>query len=55
MVSIILPVRNEHNYIVEAIQSIYDQKIRDEYEIIISDGMSTDGTREIIKNIVIVV
>ena len=52
MVSIILPIRNEHNHIAEAIQSIYDQKIREEYEIIISDGMSTDGTREIIKDIV---
>ena len=49
-VSIILPVRNEVGYIKKSLKSILNQKnIGKEFEILICDGMSTDGTREIIK------
>lgn len=51
MISIILPVFNEEKFIKKAIDSILFQNISEEkYEILIADGMSTDGTREIIKS-----
>ena len=49
IVSIILPIRNEEQFIGKTLQSIIDQKIKGELEIIISDGISNDGTREIVK------
>ena len=50
MISIILPVFNEEKFIKKAIDSILFQNIsKKKYEILIADGMSTDGTREIIK------
>lgn len=48
-VSIILPIRNEERFISETLQSIIDQKFKGELEIIISDGLSNDGTLDIIK------
>ena len=49
MISIIVPVRNEIDYIRDSLESILNQDTNDEYEILIVDGMSTDGTREVIK------
>ena len=50
MISIILPVFNEERFIKKAINSILFQNIsKKKYEILIADGMSTDGTRENIK------
>ncbi len=47
--SIILPIRNEKKYIVDTIQSILDQSYPNEkIEILIADGNSTDGTKQII-------
>lgn len=49
-VSIIIPCRNEENYIRECVESFLVQSYpQDLIEIIISDGMSTDNTRNIIK------
>lgn len=48
-VSIILPIRNEEQFIGKTLQSIIDQKFKGELEIIISDGMSNDDTRGIVK------
>tara|TARA_B100001248_G_C27396272_1_gene465786 strand:+ start:2671 stop:3708 length:1038 start_codon:yes stop_codon:yes gene_type:complete len=48
-VSIILPIRNEERFISKTLQSIIDQKFKGELEIIISDGLSNDGTLDIIK------
>ena len=48
-VSIILPIRNEKQFIGKTLQSIIDQKFKGELEIIISDGMSNDGTRGVVK------
>ena len=51
MISIILPVRNEANYIRAALDAVLTQTYpQEEIEILIADGMSTDGTREIIKD-----
>ena len=49
MISIILPIRNEKQSIANTLDSILTQSGK-EYEIIVSDGMSTEGTREIIKS-----
>ncbi|WP_195962707.1 glycosyltransferase family 2 protein [Clostridium tyrobutyricum] len=50
-VSIVIPCRNEKNYIGKCIDSFlnqsYDSKL---YEILVCDGMSDDGTRSIVKN-----
>ena len=48
MISIILPIRNEKYFIANTLDSILSQSV-DGIEIIIADGLSTDGTREIIK------
>ena len=46
-----MPIINEEKFIKKAIDSILIQKIlKEDYEILIADGMSTDGTREIIKS-----
>ena len=51
-VSVVLPVRNEEEYIEEALMSLINQDYpKNKYEIIIADGMSTDRTVEIIKKI----
>lgn len=48
-ISVIVPSRNEENYIQECLDSLLVQDYpKDKYEIIIVDGMSTDRTREII-------
>ena len=51
MISIIVPVRNELDYIRLTLDSILNQNNSDQIaEILIVDGLSDDGTREIIKN-----
>ena len=46
-VSVILPCRNEQGYIQECLESILRQEPPEGgFEIIIADGVSTDGTRE---------
>ncbi len=52
MVSIIMPVRNEEKHIISVLQSLLGQDYpHDRVEIIIADGMSSDGTRQIISAI----
>jgi succinoglycan biosynthesis protein ExoA len=49
--SVLIPVRNEEKYIGPCLDSIFHQEgLMDNFEVIVSDGMSTDGTREIIHN-----
>jgi glycosyltransferase involved in cell wall biosynthesis len=49
-VSFIMPVRNEGEYIRASLQSLVDQSYPvNECEIIVVDGRSSDGTREIIE------
>ena len=47
--SIITPVFNGATFIEETVKSIVDQKFKD-FEYIIMDGASTDGTQKIINN-----
>ena len=50
MISVILPVRNEGKRIRHALDAILDQDYpKDNVEIIIADGLSTDETRAIIE------
>lgn len=50
MLSVICPVLNEAKYIDVCIQSILNQDYpKDDLEVLFVDGMSTDGTREAIK------
>jgi len=50
-ISIISPVRNEEKYIEKCLLSLVNQDYdKRKYEIIIVDGMSTDGTRKIIRH-----
>ena len=50
LVSIILPCRNEVGYIEECLKSILAQEPPDGgFEVIVSDGVSNDGTREFLE------
>src|SRR5436190_10646704 len=52
MVSVILPCRNEAGYIEDCLQSILEQELPDvELEILVADGVSTDGTREYVQRL----
>jgi glycosyltransferase involved in cell wall biosynthesis len=49
-VTVIMPIRNEAAYIAQSLGAVVAQTYpSDRLEIIISDGLSTDGTREIIQ------
>ena len=48
-ISVIIPCFNEHNTIVQIVNRILEIKKFD-FEIIVIDDFSTDGTREILKN-----
>lgn len=49
-VSVIVPVRNEQNSIRECLQRLLDQTYpSDRFEVLAIDGMSEDGTREIVQ------
>ncbi len=51
-VSVIVPCRNEAGYIEDCLESILHQDLPDvELEIIVADGVSTDGTREYLKHL----
>ncbi len=49
-VSIIIPCRNEANYIAQNIDSVLAQNYEGEIELLVVDGMSDDGTREIVED-----
>jgi succinoglycan biosynthesis protein ExoA len=52
MVSVIMPVRDEESCIGMSLNAILDQSYpHDLMEVIVADGMSTDGTREIIDQL----
>jgi glycosyltransferase involved in cell wall biosynthesis len=48
-VSVLMPIRNEAGFIAEGLQAVLTQDYpADRMEIIVADGMSDDGTREIV-------
>lgn len=52
-VSLVMPIRNEAAYIERGIAALLEQDYpADRFEIIIADGMSDDGTREILDRLV---
>src|SRR6266498_264038 len=48
VVSVVIPCYNEERFIGKALQNLIDQYDSQRYEIIVVDGMSDDGTREVI-------
>jgi glycosyltransferase involved in cell wall biosynthesis len=49
-VTVIMPVRNEAEYIRRSLCAVLNQDYpRESLEVIVSDGLSTDGTREIVR------
>ena len=48
LISVIMPVRNVNNYIKNAILSILQQTYKN-FELIIIEGDSTDGTKDSLK------
>lgn len=51
MLTVICPIYNEEQYIVECMESILRQDYpKDELEVIFVDGMSTDGTRALVAD-----
>ncbi|MCJ7581886.1 MAG: glycosyltransferase family 2 protein, partial [Candidatus Aminicenantes bacterium] len=49
--SVIIPVYNEKNTVKKIIQQVQNVELEMEKEIILIDDGSTDGTREILKNL----
>lgn len=49
MVSIILPVRNEVDTIGEALESCFNQDYSGSLEVVVSDALSDDGTRDVVE------
>lgn len=49
-VSIVMPVRNEANYIERSLRMVLNQDYEPHsFEVLVADGLSTDGTRECIR------
>jgi len=49
--SIVIAVRNEKRLIKKCLESVFNQDFKDDYEVIIADGMSNDGTYEILEEL----
>lgn len=53
-ISIVIPCRNEKNHIETCLRSILAQEQpQGDVEVIVADGMSTDGTREILQRLAV--
>jgi succinoglycan biosynthesis protein ExoA len=51
-VSVVIPVRNEAAFIADLIHAVLTQDYpRDRFEVIVADGLSTDGTRAILAGL----
>jgi len=48
-VSVVVPCLNEERYIGQVLENLARQRQEGDFEIIIVDGMSTDGTRAVVK------
>lgn len=52
LISIVIPVRNEAAYIERCLESVLAQDFAGhEHEVLVVDGMSDDGTRQILQNL----
>jgi len=52
LVSVVIPCRNEVDHIASCLSSIFDQdEILGGFEVIVADGMSDDGTQEILNQL----
>lgn len=52
-VTIIMPIRNEAGYIERSLKAVLSQDYPPErMEVLVIDGMSTDGTREIVRRVI---
>ena len=51
LISIVIAVRNEADYIEKCIESLFKQEFDGEYEVIVVDGMSDDGTYETLEKL----
>lgn len=53
LISLVIPCRNEVQYIEECIRAIYQSKIDSTYtlNVFVVDGMSDDGTRELVQKL----
>jgi len=49
--SVVIAVRNEKRYIDKCLKGVFSQNTDEEFEVIVVDGMSTDGTYEILKQL----
>jgi len=49
--SVVIAVRNEVKYIEKCIDSIFNQDYKKAYEVIVVDGISSDGTYELLKKL----
>ena len=49
MLSILMPVYNEHERVERAIIEVLETELPSEFELIVVDDGSTDGTREILR------
>lgn len=49
--SVVLPVRNEARTIERAIRSVLEQEYPEPIEVVVADGMSSDGTRDVLLTI----
>ena len=49
--SIVIAVRNEKNLIERCVKSVFNQDLKDDFEVLIVDGMSNDGTYELLEKL----
>ena len=52
MLSILMPVYNERERVERAIAEVLDTPLPTQFELIVVDDGSTDGTRDILRNLV---
>lgn len=52
-IAVVIPCRNEVQYIEECLNAIYSSKLKDgiDLEVFVVDGMSDDGTRELVNEL----
>ncbi|MDA1015480.1 MAG: glycosyltransferase family 2 protein [Planctomycetota bacterium] len=49
--SVVIPCRNENQFIGACIRSLIQQDVKERFEIVVADGISTDGTRDTLERV----